>query len=238
MLLQNTTQKSIQNPTPLSPAYHSPPQPGSAACPDISRWSESKHTPAASGSARGPRPTCDTASRRSGEDHEGRDSSSRSLLSRCTENATTTDVFSILFRDLTTVPHPFNRGQLYRNHGRTAARTSSAIYVPDFRGAWRRRGKGRLLHHRTNTARARHEMLVTLPLPVPRVSSAIWLQLVHLRPRFSYRKSTSPRKSAILVQRATDYQRQWHTRAGSGHGCHTFPVQAATDWSFAGQSLY
>jgi hypothetical protein len=126
------------------------------------------------------------------------------ILRKCRaalKTRTTTDVFSILFRDLTTVPHPFNRGQLYRNHGRTAARTSSAIYVPDFRGAWHLRGKGCLLHHRTNTARARHEMLVTLPLPVPRVSSAIWLQLVHLRPRFSYRKSPSPRKSAILVQR-------------------------------------
>jgi hypothetical protein len=125
----------------------------------------------------------------------------RSSCRAALKTRTTTDVFSILFRDLTTVPHPFNRGQLYRNHGRTAARTSSAIYVPDFRGAWHLRGKGCLLHHRTNTARARHEMLVTLPLPVPRVSSAIWLQLVHLRPRFSYRKSPSPRKSAILVQR-------------------------------------
>jgi len=45
-------------------------------------------------------------------------------------------------------------------------------------------------------------MLVTLLLPVPRFSSPIWLQLVHMRPRFNYRKSTLPLKSTILVQLA------------------------------------
>jgi hypothetical protein len=36
-------------------------------------------------------------------------------VSRCTENADWQPPISKLFRDLTTVPHPFKSGQLYRN---------------------------------------------------------------------------------------------------------------------------
>src|SRR5215472_6296724 len=45
------------------------------------------------------------------------------------KSRTGTLLFSTLFRDLTTISYPFNRGLLYLNRGPTAPKSPSAIWI-------------------------------------------------------------------------------------------------------------